>query len=547
MDYPPLRRHTLWRSAGVFSRNELDKAIASCYTPVFRFDMGESDDQSASSGGYSSDNISFCIALNRNGNKFVRGTDKGCLELWDLLSASGPTKRVTSEVGHSELVTSVTWSPEEAQKFFYSAALDRTVRVWDSESLRCRATFADHPDWLKSLAVAPTSICDMLISGCISSYIVGRRVETGKTEFRLKLSDCLPPRSRRNIKLNAVNAISFDHDSSLFGSALKDGSIIFHDIRTVSSGQPTALLRAHARSLNIFGFHPSISGLFFSCARDSMCKVWDIRNLAQPIHTMSEHSCSIYSNKAAWLQHSRQIAVGSDDGCVVFYDSISGKKVASRKWHSGSVYMIATATDAPVLISNAISMSSSLLLWSPQGCSSPDVVLSTECGVLSICEALNKLTVAADPAANELPLTDTAATAALNALEKAAEQAVITAHRITIEEIMLLFNERVVNLMHRSSRRSWGTEDDPLSILAEDAVGDYALLRVMHEVTQDFDTSLSDVRRDFRRQRSLSIKVGDFHHRVTQLVQLKVDEYRNRQIHRIEELKNTIQPDDVAQ
>src|SRR5262249_8650202 len=97
------------------------------------------------------------------------------------MSAQDP-KLLATLTGHREWGLSVAYSPVGKQ--LVSGSLDKTIRLWDSQTGKERATLAGHTSGVSSVAYSPDG--KMLASGSLDHTLKLWDVQTGKEMATLR-------------------------------------------------------------------------------------------------------------------------------------------------------------------------------------------------------------------------------------------------------------------------------------------------------------------------------------------------------------------------
>ncbi len=204
----------------------------------------------------------FMLEIDRGGRTAALSRESSDVEIWDLLLR----KQVRTLSGHSDIVTAMSYFHGE-EPCFFTASLDKSIILWrDYEKV---ATMSQHNDWLRCLAISEHN--RTLLSGCVSSVIMGWDVSLCKPVFRIanKVEDG---------QMNTINSLVFANGSdNIFVSGTRDGWIRFFDSRCTT--KPALAYRAHTQKLNTVSFNAENTALLTS-ARDSTIKLWDLRMLS---------------------------------------------------------------------------------------------------------------------------------------------------------------------------------------------------------------------------------------------------------------------------
>ncbi|KAH7824188.1 putative WD40 repeat-like protein [Monocercomonoides exilis] len=208
-------------------------------------------------------------------------------------------------VGHSGSVSSIAQLTNEAR--FASASLDRTIRIWDTESSNCLSILANHTDQVK--AISFTKSLNLLASGSLDGRILLWDAEL--------LSDphfLLTPEKHDPLELNvgkSIYSLSFSLDGSLLGSGHLNKLACLWDVRSkglISSFHHSACVSCLALSSN--------GRQLATGTTDGFVSVWDVRNLRSVAMVGFDECirCVVCSDEGGIF---RSVVAGLNDGRVI--------------------------------------------------------------------------------------------------------------------------------------------------------------------------------------------------------------------------------------
>lgn len=115
------------------------------------------------------------VAFSPNGNLIVSGSSDKTLKIWD--AETGKEKATLAR--HSQPVCSVAFSPDG--KWVVSGSIDRTVRLWEVETGKEKLTLQGHTDYVFSVAYSGTG--KHIISGSHDNTVKVWNAQTGDLLF----------------------------------------------------------------------------------------------------------------------------------------------------------------------------------------------------------------------------------------------------------------------------------------------------------------------------------------------------------------------------
>jgi aspartate 1-decarboxylase len=173
------------------------------------------------------------------------------VKIWD--AGSGACLQTLE--GHSDAVTSVTFSPDSTR--LASASWDKTVKIWDAGSGACLQTLEGHGESVTSVAFSPDST----------------RLASASEDKTVKIWDTGSGACLQTLKghSDAVTSVAFSPDLTRLASASRDKTVKIWD---TGSGACLQTLKGHGKSVTSVAFSPD-STLLASASEDKTVKIWD--------------------------------------------------------------------------------------------------------------------------------------------------------------------------------------------------------------------------------------------------------------------------------
>ena len=233
------------------------------------------------------------VSFSADGHELASGSNDRTIVVRGL--KEGSTARVLR--GHADTVWSVCYSPTETNRLA-SASQDKMVKMWDTSTLECTATFEGHQH-----AVA-----------CVTFSPDGQTLATGSWDNTVrvwKVHGTAAVCVLRGHKYCAWT-LAFMPDGQTLVSGSHDRSVRLWDL---GSRTCIARLLGHQREVSAVQVLPMRSGsgdlLLASAGEDRMIKVWDLAS-KQCVCTWPAHEQEIYTLAAA----GRNLVSGSEDRCI---------------------------------------------------------------------------------------------------------------------------------------------------------------------------------------------------------------------------------------
>eukprot|EP00742_Colponemidia_sp_Colp-10_P014360 GILJ01016299.1.p1 GENE.GILJ01016299.1~~GILJ01016299.1.p1 ORF type:complete len:768 (-),score=93.55 GILJ01016299.1:39-2342(-) len=431
-------------------------------------------------------NCVFFLKFNHSGSTLACSTSQSQVDIWN--PAMG--KLLHSLDGHREIVTSIIWLKEDSTDAFFSASLDKTIRLW--RHYKPVHVLRDHRDWIRSLGLSRDN--KTLVSGCVSSKILGWDVPSCKVIFRLDHAE----HRQGQADLNTVNSLDFSHHSSfLFASGSRDGCAMLWDIRTPV--KPVLQFRAHKNKLNSVCFSADDLHLLTS-GRDSAIRLWDIRctptsePLNEPsqisgrslVREYSDHLCSGYNVSCQFMNEDHQILTGSEDKKVYIYDVLSGAATVLPEQPAVTHAVQATDSGVELMLATSAVDHPFIRLWTPSLDASEETDMEHQ-----PMHVDGELSPRANSQMNWRQLLSEEFVSPLRYKEAFAES-----HRHALEEVMHKYGDLLLQTFHRHNFPLTNNNRFPYALnrLEGDRQGSL-LLKMVRELAEDFSCCMELYRR----------------------------------------------------
>mmetsp|Transcript_26651 Transcript_26651/g.50639 ORF Transcript_26651/g.50639 Transcript_26651/m.50639 type:complete len:532 (+) Transcript_26651:449-2044(+) len=218
--------------------------------------------------------------------------------------------------GHDEIV----WAMEMSGRRLFSASADKTIRVWDTQALRCLHVLEEHTRPVLSLAVTSTH----LFSG---SYDCTIRAWSLATFARVAVLEG---------HSDAVRALTVAGGRLFSGSY--DNTVRVWDVDPMQDGPSRSkkcvkVLEAHTGPVRTLA---SAGGRVFSGSYDRTVCVWDVQ-LLQKVGKLEGHTEAVRALAAG----GRFVFSGSDDTSVRVWDAHSLECLRVLRGHQDNVRVLA--------------------------------------------------------------------------------------------------------------------------------------------------------------------------------------------------------------
>ena len=241
--------------------------------------------------------------------------------------------------GHKGWVRSVAVSPDG--KWAASGSEDQTVKIWDFETGKCRATLGGHTGHVNSVAITPD----------------GKRILSGSGDKSVRVWDSRLSRELERLSghmFNVQTVTLLTRGRLLSGSSGNDSTIRIWDLetggcsKTIKANQTVMCAAADADATRaVIGGH------------DGKVSHWEIDE-GECIGTLKGHSLHVWA--VAITSDGRFAVSGSDDKTVKVWDLKTGTCVRTLEGHQDRVTSVAISPDGTLMASTGLT-DGTVRLW----------------------------------------------------------------------------------------------------------------------------------------------------------------------------------------
>jgi small GTP-binding protein len=276
----------------------------------------------------------FGVALTPDGKTIVSSSEDKTIKLWDLKTGKC---RATLK-GHNEKVYCVALTPDG--KTIVSGADDKTIKLWDLKTRKCRDTLKGHTELVINLALTSE----------------GKTIVSTSYDNTLKLWDLKTRKCRDTLKGNnsPIYCVALTPDGKTIVSGADDKTIKLWDLKTRKCRDT---LKGNNSPIYCVALTPD-GKTIVSGAEDSTIKLWDLKS-GKCRATLEGHTGWIAS--LALTPDGKTIVSGAEDKTIKLWDLKSGKCRATLKGHTETVRTLTLPPDGKTIISG--SYDKTLRVW----------------------------------------------------------------------------------------------------------------------------------------------------------------------------------------
>ncbi|KAI3828575.1 hypothetical protein L1987_02679 [Smallanthus sonchifolius] len=277
------------------------------------------------------------------GNFIAVGSMEPEIEIWDLdimdevqpsLTLGGIAEKKKKKEGkkvkksikykedsHTGAVLALAWN-KGFRNILASGSADKTVKIWDVATGKCKITMEHHTDKVQAVAWNHHEH-EVLLSGSFDHTVVMR---DGR----------VPSHSGFKWSVGAdVESLAWDpHDQHLFVASLENGTVVGFDIRTATSNSSSDIkkftIHAHDKAVCALSYNPLVPNLLATGSEDKMVKLWDLSN-NQPSCIASQNRKAgavfslLFSEDSPFL-----LALAGSKGKLELWDTLSDAGISKR-------------------------------------------------------------------------------------------------------------------------------------------------------------------------------------------------------------------------
>ena len=277
------------------------------------------------------------VAFSPDGRRLVSGFQDGTVRLWDVATQT-ETARLE---GHTDRITSVSFSPDGGLLASAGGRGDPTVRLWDTATQAQVATLTGHTGEVRSVAFSSPD---------------GAILASGGWDRAVRLWDVATHEEMATLEEHGgpVHSVAFSRDGATLVSGAADGTVLLRDVESRNA----ARLSGHG-SLSSMALSPD-GAILASGSQDGTVRLWDAATRAR-IATLEGHASGV--NSVSFSADGSLLASGSWDRTVKLWEVGSRELVETLEGHRDGVTSVSFSPDGTTLASAGGWNDATVRLW----------------------------------------------------------------------------------------------------------------------------------------------------------------------------------------
>ena len=254
------------------------------------------------------------VSLSPDGSHLASGSYDKTVSIWNLESV----KCLRRIKGHAYPVNSVSWSANGTR--VASGSVDKTVRIWDVKTGK-QVVMQGH-----TFSVT-----------CVSLSGEGTHVASGSTDNTVRIWD-VETGKQLQCHASSVKSVSLSADGARVASGNHDNTIQVWDIKT---GTQLQLLQGHTACVNSVSLCANGTRIA-SGSDDKTVRIWDVDSGTQ-LQMLQGHTASVKS--VSLSADGTRVASGSYDKTVRVWDVETGTQLHNLTGHTDTVRSVSLSLD----------------------------------------------------------------------------------------------------------------------------------------------------------------------------------------------------------
>lgn len=294
-----------------------------------------------------------CITFSPDGQTLAYSSNDQTIGLWDIPAVLTLDEVKKPEInnktanrfcrillGHTREVNGVAFSPDA--KTLVSGSLDRSIRMWDSQTGRLAQVIQTDMQGVMCLCLSPDG--EMMVSG--------------HTDHTIHLWDSQTKQIKHTLcgHTEKITTLAFSPDGETLASGSYDCLVYLWNVQT---GEVLHVLEDHTHDIWSVAFSPD-GALLATGSNDHTIRLWDMAT-GKTLFVGEDHTDCVFS--VVFSPDGKTVASGSYDHTIRLWDSQIGQARHVLEGHTDMVRSVAFSADGKFLASG--SSAGTIKLWDP--------------------------------------------------------------------------------------------------------------------------------------------------------------------------------------
>ncbi len=282
----------------------------------------------------------FAFTYSPDGTIIARAVDNSRVQLWDV-----PTKRrIVTLTKYGRRITSIAYSPDGTT--IVSGNSDGGIRVWNVNTRQRMGTLRTGSGGVTSVAYSPDGT--IIAAGKGWNFRTMRSTNRGEKDDTVRLWDAETGKHKATLTghTDSIYSVSFSPDNTMIASASSDNTVRLWNVNT---GETKVTLIGHTDSVNSVAYAPD-GKTIATASSDETVRLWNATT-GKHKATLTGHKDSV--TWVTYSPHGNMIATASggrysDDNTVRLWNAETGETQAILTGHH-RINAIVYASDGETL------------------------------------------------------------------------------------------------------------------------------------------------------------------------------------------------------
>ncbi|CAD8201019.1 unnamed protein product [Paramecium pentaurelia] len=253
-----------------------------------------------------------CCILNKFETQIITaGYDQTC-KIFNIESGA----KLNEMQGHSNVIQCIEID-QNRDDLMATGSFDHTIKLWRPKSGICVETLKGHDAEVMCL-----------------SFGHNTKLASGSMDSTCNIYDIEKLKILHTIKDHKISIVGVKFNDSNVYTASFDGQISVNDTKTFKQ-----IIKLQDDTKEIFQMTIDPSERYLgTISGNKQCKIWDLKNLNKPLHTLTGHTQDLTT--FTFDQLGTRVLTGSQDSTVILYEASTGKMTQRFYGHTDEIVKI---------------------------------------------------------------------------------------------------------------------------------------------------------------------------------------------------------------